>query len=161
MFFLGGMVACRYANYFDDSESRDHEESQNRGFPQRSPNVVPSHTRSTGVRPRLVHVSDKYWSYEKPDRLSRSGRWVKKLHLFLRQWTRNYSNYFCYYHLIAKRSPHDSLVFVFRFSPASTWPDRLIFRLLYSFLFICCIAITVVTEIKERALVKYLKIDLK
>jgi len=72
--FPGGMVACRYADYFDDSEPRDHEESQDRGFSQRPPYVVSSHTRSTRVRSRLVHVSDKYGSYEEPDRLSRSGR---------------------------------------------------------------------------------------
>lgn len=68
------MAACRYANYFDDSEPRDHEESQNRGFPQRPPNVVPSHTGSAGVRSRLVHVPDKHGSHEEPDWLSRSGR---------------------------------------------------------------------------------------
>lgn len=72
--FLGGMAACRHADYFDNSEPRDHEEPQDLGFSQRPPNVVSSHTGSARVRQRLVHVSDKYGSYEEPDRLSRGGR---------------------------------------------------------------------------------------
>lgn len=77
MFILclaGGMAARRHANYFDDSEPRDYEESQDRGVPQRPQNVVPSHTGGAGVRSGLVHVSDKHGSHEKPDRLSGSGR---------------------------------------------------------------------------------------
>lgn len=74
MLRIGGMVARRHADYPDDSEPCDYEESQDRGFPQRPPDMVPSHTRGAGVRSRLVYVPDKHGPYEKPDRLSRSGR---------------------------------------------------------------------------------------
>jgi len=74
MLFAGGMAARRHADYLDDSEPCDHEESQDRGFPQRPPDMVSSHTRGARVRSRLVYVPDKHGPHEKLDRLSRSGR---------------------------------------------------------------------------------------
>lgn len=57
-FVAGGMAARGHSNDIDDSQPRDHEEPSNSGFSQRSPNVVPPHTRGEGIRQRMVHVPD-------------------------------------------------------------------------------------------------------
>lgn len=54
----GGMAARGYPNDIDDSQSRDHEESSNSSLSQRSPDVVPPHTRGEGIRQGMVHVPD-------------------------------------------------------------------------------------------------------
>lgn len=57
-FVAGGMAARGYPNDIDDSQSRDHEESSNSSLSQRSPDVVPPHTRGEGIRQGMVHVPD-------------------------------------------------------------------------------------------------------
>lgn len=57
-FVAGGMAARGHPNDIDDSQSRHHEESSNSSLSQRSPDVVPPHTRGERIRQGMVHVPD-------------------------------------------------------------------------------------------------------